>query len=68
MVLAQEAADDERAVERADVRDWHAEPRDARAKVVVGEIGLAQPVVDVPAAEPAHESRGERELLERPMR
>ena len=66
LVLAQEAADHEHAIERVDLGDLHAQPRNAGA--LRGEIGLPQPEVDVVAAERAHEARGQRLFLERRMR
>ena len=68
MVLAQETADDERAVEALDVRDRHPEPRDAGALPVAAEIRLAQAKVDVVRTERAREPRRERHLLDRRVR
>ena len=68
LILAQEAADDEHPFEPGDVGDRQAEVGNAVALRVVAEIGLPQPEVDVIAAEPAHQSRDERHLLQRRMR
>jgi hypothetical protein len=38
------------------------------ARAVIAEVGLAQPAIDVVAAEPAHQSCGERHFLERGVR
>src|SRR6266498_4344430 len=40
MILAQEAADDERAIERADLGDRHAEPRNALRVPVAAKVRL----------------------------
>ena len=68
MVLAQEAADDEHAVERRELGDRHAEPGRALAPAIGAEVGLAQAIVDVLAAQAAHELLAEVHLLERRMR
>ena len=68
VVLAQEAADDEHAIQRVEIGDRHAEPRDARALPVAAEIRLPQPEIDVVRAERAGEPRGERHLLQRRVR
>ena len=56
------------AIELADLGDGHAEPRNALRLAIAAEVGLAQPEVDVVAAEAAHEARCERQFLERGMR
>ena len=68
VVLAQEAADDQCAIELLDVRDRHAEPGDALARAIVAEIDLPQAEVDVVAAQAPREPRGQRHLLERRVR
>ena len=68
MVLAQEAADDEGAIERIDLGDRHAEPRKAGEMAVAAEIALAEAEVDVIRAERPRERCGERHLLQRRVR
>ena len=68
MVLAQEAADHQHAVERRNVGDRHAQPRNALGVAVAAEVLLAQPEVDVVATQSAHEAAGQRQLLERRVR
>ena len=65
MILAQHAADHQRAVEAAHLRDLHAEPRNPGAPAIRAEIGLAQPEVDVIAADAARELGEQMELFER---
>ena len=50
------------------VRDRQAEPGNALERAVVAEVDLPQPVVDVRAAETAHQARREAEFLERRVR
>ena len=50
MVLAQEAADDEDAVERGELGDRHAEPGRPFAQAIGAEVGMAQAKIDVLAA------------------
>ena len=67
MVLAQEGADDERALEAGQRLDRHPEP--ARpARLEVGEVGMAQAMIDVLAAEPAHQPAEQMQLLDRALR
>ena len=68
MVLAQEGADHQHAVERADLGDRHAQPGRAGPLAVGGEIGLAQAEVDVVAAEAAHQLAEQVQFFERGMR
>ncbi len=51
VVLAQEAADDEHALQRVEIGDRHAEPGDAGALPVAAEVRLPQPEVDVVRAQ-----------------
>src|SRR5947209_245530 len=70
MVLAQERADDEHAVERAQLRDGHAEPGNAFELAVGGEIRLAQAEIRRARGFPRdalREPAREVELLERGM-
>src|SRR5258707_4690710 len=63
MVLAQERAHDEHPVERAEIRDRHAKPRNAFELAVGREVRLAQTEVRS-AAQALRELAGEEELLE----
>ena len=68
LVLAQETADHQHAVVRADRCDGHAEPGHACRMTVAAEIALAQPEIDVVAAKAAHQPPGQRQFLERGVR
>src|SRR6202171_1879225 len=72
MILAQEAADDQHAVERAKFSDRHAEPgygtRFPPGYRIGGEIRLPEPEVDVVAAQVPRQLLREIQLLERRMR
>ena len=68
MILAQEAADDEHALERGEFADRHAEPGRTVPMAVGAEVRLAQAKVDVLAAQAANELLREVHLLQRRMR
>ncbi len=68
VILAQEAAHDEHAIELVHVGDRQAEPWHALRVAVASEIALAQAEVDVVAAQPAHQATGERHFLQRRVR
>ena len=68
MVLAQEGADDEHAVEAADVGDFHAQPGCARLLRIGGKIRLAQAEIDVLAAATAHQLAQQVQLFQRGVR
>src|SRR5215470_8209406 len=68
VVLAQERADDEHAVELAELGELQAEPRRALQLAVASEVRLAQAEVDVLAAERPDELLREEHLLERRVR
>ena len=62
MVLAQERAHHQHAIERAEIGDRHAEPRNAFAPAIGGEVGVAQAEIG------RSELAGEVQLFERRMR
>ncbi|MBV6407479.1 MAG: hypothetical protein EFKGCFLK_01041 [Rhodocyclaceae bacterium] len=67
MVLAQEAADDQHAIQHGNLGNRHAQPgRDALA--VEGKVSLAETAVDVLAAGAAHEFLQQVEFFQRRMR
>ncbi len=68
MILAQEAAHHQHAVERTDVGDLHAQPGCPVALAVEAEIALTQAEIDVVGAEAAQQLAGQCHFLERRMR
>ena len=65
MILAQERAHQQQAVERVDLRHRHAEPARADARSIGREVALPQPVIDVVAAEPAHQAAEQEQFFQR---
>ena len=68
MVLAQERAEHEQAIELAELRHLHAEPGRALAERVRRKVGVTQPEVDVVTAQGAREAREQMQFLERRVR
>jgi len=71
VIVAQEAADDEHAVERGEFGDRHAEPGHAAGPGGSGvrrKVGLAQTKIDVVAAKAAHQLLRQMQLLQRRVR
>ena len=65
MVLAQEGADHESAIQLRQRRDARAEPARAARRRGVGEVGMARAHVDVLAAQAAHELGQQVQLFDR---
>ena len=68
MIFAQEAADDQEAVARIDVGDWHAQPRCAGLHAIGRKVRLSQTEIDVVAAQPAHQFLQQVQLFQRAVR